>query len=205
MRHSLVGGVVVAALLAAGSAGASAQETGTPIFMGPYRTFQQHQVAVAFSDPGSGVSYALEGSYHYGHGVNDFGFRGGFEDLNGGGGTRVLLGGDFRTRILSYSDNIPVDGALTVGFGANVGSGPDVFYLPVGISVGRRILLQNSNVTFTPFAQPVLVPVFGSGNSDVKFALGLGVDMRFSQDWAVKVTGGIGDIDGVGIALAYIH
>jgi hypothetical protein len=39
----------------------------------------------------------------------------------------------------------------------------------------------------------------------VNFALGLGVDIRFSESWAVRASGGIGDIDGVGVSVAYIR
>ena len=45
-----------------------------------------------------------------------------------------LLGGAFRTRVVSYSESFPLDGALTVGFGTQIGDGPDLFFLPVGIS-----------------------------------------------------------------------
>ncbi|MGH7536636.1 MAG: hypothetical protein ACREMG_13800, partial [Gemmatimonadales bacterium] len=94
---------------------------------------------------------------------------------------------------------------LTLGLGANIGQGDDVFFLPVGISLGRRFDLEGSKTTFVPYFHPVLVPVFGGGNDDVEFALGLGVDIRFSDDWAVRASGGLGDIEGVGISLAYIH
>jgi hypothetical protein len=115
------------------------------------------------------------------------------------------VGGDFRTQVLHYSESIPVDGALTLGFGANIGSGQDAYYLPVGFSVGRRFDLEGSNTTFVPFAHPVIVPTFGGGGSHINFALGLGVDVRFSRTLAVRASGGIGDIDGVGISLAYIR
>ena len=205
MRRNVCGGILALALLAGVAGTSAAQETGTPIFKAPYRAFNTHEIGASFSDPGEGVSFALEGFYRYGRADNDFSVRGGFADLNGSGGTRILLGGDFRTQVLSYSESIPVDGSLTVGFGANVGDGPDAYYIPVGISVGRRFDLENSNTTFVPYAHPVIVPRFGGGNSDVDFALGLGVDIRFSDQWAVRASGGIGDIEGVGISLAYIH
>ena len=50
-----------------------------------------------------------------------------------------------------------------------------------------------------------LIPRFGGGGSDVNFALGLGVDVRFSRSFAVRASGGLGDIEGVGISLAYIR
>jgi opacity protein-like surface antigen len=205
MRPNLCGGVLVLALLAGAAGRSAAQETGTPIFKAPYRAFTSHEFGVSLSDPGEGISLALEGFYRYGKDANDFSIRGGFADLNGSGGTRLLLGGDFRTQVLSYSESFPLDGSLTVGLGANVGDGPDAYYIPVGISLGRRFDLEGSNTTFVPYVHPVIVPTFGGGNSDVNFALGLGVDIRFSDSWAVRASGGIGDIDGVGVSVAYIR
>jgi hypothetical protein len=106
---------------------------------------------------------------------------------------------------VSYSESFPLDGALTVGFGTNLGDGPDLFFLPVGISLGRRFELEGSKTTFTPYAHPVIVPTFGSGDDDVNFALGLGVDIRFSQSWSVRASGGLGDIEGVGVSLTYVR
>jgi hypothetical protein len=213
MRRSLCGGLLVAAVVALSASDSAAQETGTPIFKAPYRSFTSHELGVSFSDPGEGVSFALEGFYRYGRGANDFSVRGGFEDLSEetvggvttGGGTRVLVGGDFRTQVLTYSESFPLDGSLTVGIGANVGDGPDAYYIPVGVTLGRRFDLEGSNTTFVPYAHPVVIPTFGNGNSDVNFALGLGVDVRFSRSVAVRVSGGIGDLEGVGVSLTYIH
>jgi opacity protein-like surface antigen len=205
MRPSFLGGIIAAAFLAAGATASSAQETGTPVFKAPYRAFQEHEVGASLSDPGEGVSLALEGFYRYGRGANDFSIRGGFEDLNGSAGTRVLLGGDFRTQVLTYSESFPLDGSLTLGFGANVGDGRDSYLIPVGVSLGRRFDMEGSNTTFVPYVHPVIVPRFGGGDSNVDFALGLGVDIRFSQEWAVRASGGLGDIEGVGISVAYLH
>jgi opacity protein-like surface antigen len=205
MRRSLCGGILVLALLAGAAGRSAAQETGTPIFKAPYRAFTSHEFGVSLSDPGEGISLALEGFYRYGKDANDFSIRGGFADLNGSGGTRLLLGGDFRTQVLSYSESFPLDGSLTLGVGANVGDGPDAYYIPVGISLGRRFDLEGSNTTFVPYVHPVIDPTFGGGDSHVNFALGLGVDIRFSESWAVRASGGIGDIDGVGISVAYIR
>jgi hypothetical protein len=212
MRREIGGGILALVLLAGGAGTAAAQETGTPIFKAPYRAFQNHEFGASLSDPGSGVSFALEGFYRYGSGANDFSVRGGFEDLsnsvngvNIGGGTRALLGGDFRTQVVSYSESFPLDGSLTLGFGANVGDGPDAYYIPVGVSLGRRFDVENSNTTFVPYVHPVIVPTFGGGDSEIDFALGLGVDVRFSQQWVIRASGGLGDIEGVGISIAYIR
>jgi opacity protein-like surface antigen len=205
MRRNLCGGILVLTLLAGAAGSAAAQETGTPIFKAPYRAFESHELGVSLSDPGEGVSLALEGFYRYGRAANDFSVRGGFADLNGSGGTRFLIGGDFRTQVVSYSESFPLDGSLTLGLGANLGDGVDAYYIPVGISLGRRFDLEGSNTTFVPYAHPVIVPTFGGGESDVNFALGLGVDIRFSEQWAIRASGGLGDIEGVGISVAYLR
>jgi hypothetical protein len=206
MRRSLCGGLLVAALVALGAEGLAAQETGTPMFKAPYRAFTSHEFGAAFSDPGEGVSFALEGFYSYGRGSNDFGLRAGFADPDGAGDIRILLGGDFRTRIVNYSESFPLDGALTVGAGLNIGDGDDLIYLPLGLTFGRRFELEGSKTTFTPYVHPTLLPVLGAaGGDDVGFALGLGVDLRFSQQWQVRVSGAVGDLEGVGIGLAYIR
>jgi hypothetical protein len=202
--RSFCGGILALVVLAGSAATSVAQETGTPVFKAPYRAFDNHELGLTFSDY-EAVSGALEASYTYGVDKNDFGVRGGIADPAGEGDTRVLLGGSFRTRVVEYSESFPLDGALTVGLGANFGSGDDVFLVPVGVSLGRKFDLEGSNTTFTPYAHPVLVPIFGSGDSDVEFALGLGVDVRFSERWAARVSGGVGDIEGVGLGIAYIR
>jgi hypothetical protein len=205
MRHNLWGGSLVLALVAGFAVESAAQETGTPIFKAPYREFQTHEFGASISDPGTGIDFALEGFYRYGSGTNDFSIRGGFADGEGNIDTKLLLGGDFRTRVVSYSESFPLDGALTLGLGGTVGDGPDNFFLPVGISLGRRFDLEGSNTVFVPYFHPVIIPTFGSGDDDVNFALGLGVDIRFSEKWAIQVSGGLGDLDGVGVSVAYIR
>ena len=203
MRRFTRGALVV--ILLTTSAGVSAaQETGAPMFKAPYRAFTTHEFGAALSDY-EGVSFALEGFYRYGTGQNDLSLRGGFSDLEDELGNQVLVGGDFRTQILTYSDAIPLDGSLTVGFGASIGDGPDFFRLPVGISLGRRFEVEGSETTFVPYVHPVIVPRLGSGDDDVDFALGMGVDMRLGGSLAVRASGGLGDIEGVGLGLALIR
>ena len=204
MLRSLCGGVLVLALLAGAAESASAQETFTPIFKAPYRAFDQHEFGASISDPGEGVDFALEGFYSYGKGNNDFGLRGGFADV-AGNNTRFLIGGDFRTRVLNYSESFPFDGALTLGLGGNFGEGDDIFAVPIGLSLGRHFDMEGSSTTFTPYVHPNIVPVFGGSDDGVKFTLGLGVDIRFSERWAVRASGGLGDIEGVGVSVAYIR
>lgn len=204
MRRSLCGGILVLALLTGSAAAAAAQETSTPVFKAPYRAFESHEFGASLSDPGQGIGFALEGFYRYGQGQHDFSVRGGFADVEGAN-TAFLIGGDFRTQVLSYSESFPLDGALTLGLGGVFGEGDDIFLLPVGISLGRRFDVEGSTTTFVPYVHPNIVPVFGGSGDDVQFTLGLGVDIRFGERWAVRASGGLGDIEGVGVSLAYLR
>jgi hypothetical protein len=203
MHRSVCNGILVLALLGGSAVTAAAQETGTPIFRAPYRAFDSHEFGASVADP-ENATIALEGFYRYGKNQNDFGIRGGFADSDGSD-TIFLIGGDFRTQILSYSDKFPLDGALTLGFGGIFGEGDDVFLLPVGLSLGRRFDVEGSSTTFVPYVHPNVIPTFGGGDDDIQFALGLGVDVRFSERWALRASGGLGDVEGVGVSVAYIR
>jgi len=204
MRRNICQAILAVAVLAGGASVASAQETGTPIFKAPYRAFDNHEFGASLSDA-EGIDFAVEGFYRYGRGPNDFSVRAGFADVEGGGDAAFLIGGDFRTSVVSYSDAFPLDGALTLGVGGIFGEGDDRFLIPVGVSLRRRFDVEGSETTFVPYVHPVIVPSFGGDDSDVDFALGLGVDVRFSESLAIRASGGLGDIEGVGISLAYIR
>lgn len=201
MRKISLVTVLVAFALAIASAPAAAQETGTPVFKSPYRTFNTSEVGVAFSD-GEGYNWALEGFYGYGRGPWDIGLRAGFADATNG---IFLVGVDARTRVLNSTESFPLDGALTLGIGGQFADGGSALLIPIGLSLGRRILLEGSETTFTPYVHPVFRPVLSDGPDDSEFVLGLGVDIKFSPRFDVRVAGALGDGEGVSIGLAFIR
>jgi opacity protein-like surface antigen len=203
MRRNLVGALVALVIGVAAAAPASAQETATPMYKAPYRGFTNYEFGFDLSFP-EGTDFALEGNYQFASGPHDFGLRAGILKC-GDGCTQFDVGGNFRTRVLRASQQFPLDGAVTVGFGGRFGEGATNFIVPVGVSLGRQLRLENSTVRFTPFIHPVLAPVFGDGEDDVAFAVGLGVDIQFSRYLTAKVSGGIGDdvLQGIGIGLAF--
>jgi hypothetical protein len=185
---------------------AAAQETGTPVFKSPYRSFASSEFGVTFSDPGA-ADWALEGFYGYGRERWDIGLRAGL--LDAGDDTGVLLGADARTRVLQSSESFPLDGALTLGLGAMISDDFTSFLIPIGVSLGRRVLIEGSETSFVPYLHPVVVPVLGDdlGEDNVLIALGLGVDIKFSRSFDIRVAGAIGDdlYEGVSIGLAFIR
>jgi hypothetical protein len=202
--HRSLRGILVFALIAGSAASAAAQTTGTPIYKAPYRVFENSEFGASLSDPGEGVDFAFEGFYRFAQARNDFGLRAGIADA-AGDDSIFLLGGDFRTQVVTYSESFPLDGAITLGLGGAFGEGDDVFLLPVGISLGRRFDVEGSSTTFTPYLHPNVVPIFGGEDDGVDFTLGLGVDIRFGDRWSARASGGLGDIEGVGISVAYLR
>jgi hypothetical protein len=182
---------------------AAAQSTGTPVFAAPYRAFARSEIGLSLSDMDHAT--ALEAFYKAGHQNWDIGFRGGFADASGPGNTAILLGVDGRTRVLTHSADFPLDGALTLGAGASLQDNFNVFMLPVGISLGRRVDLEGSSTSFVPYFQPVLTPIFGDGNSDLLFSVGLGADIKFNRQADLRVSGAIGDMSGVSISFAWLR
>jgi opacity protein-like surface antigen len=192
--------LILALLVAPGAV--AAQSTGTPVFAAPYRAFVKSEFAASISDPGAGM--ALEGSYKFGHKTWDIGFRAGFQDTDGGS-TPILLGADGRTRVITHSESFPLDGALTLGVGAMLADGGNVMLIPAGLSLGRRLDLDGSEVSFVPYFQPLFHAAFASGNSDFGFSVGLGVDAKVSKQLDLRLSGAIGDYEGVGFTVAFLH
>lgn len=180
----------------------AAQSTSTPVFLAPYRAFKQVEYGASLTDPGPG--FALEGFYRFGHQDYDFGFRAGFQDLDNGP-TQFLVGVDFRTHVIDHSEQFPLDGAFTIGAGGAFGNGASQAFIPVGISLGRRVDLEESDVSFVPYLHPVVAPTFGDGPSKLLLGLGLGVDIAFKKRFELRVSGALGDYDGIGLSLAILR
>lgn len=198
-------------VLIAVPAPAAAQTTGTPVFLAPYHAFRAHEWGGYFSDPGSG--FTLEGSYRWGRGTSDVGIRLGVGDSNNGGGpffqgrsdTYFLGGVDFRQRVIRNSEGFPLDGALTVGLGGQFGDGFSTGFIPIGLSLGREVDLEGTETSFVPYFHPVFVPTFGDGSDDVLFTIGLGVDIRFTRSFELRVAGALGDYDGISLGIAVLR
>jgi hypothetical protein len=187
--------------LALGATPLVAQSTGTPVYQAPYRAFATSELALSLSDPGDG--FALEGSWRTGLSQrSDIGLRAGLGDR--GRTTSLLVGGDYRMRVLDHNDSFPLDGSFTVGLGVATGDGVTVGYLPVGFSMGRRILVEGSQVSLVPYIHPVLAPTFGDAD-DTMFSLGFGLDARVTPRLDVRFSAAIGDQDGIAFTVAWLR
>lgn len=180
----------------------AAQSTGTPVHLAPYRAFANSELGISLSDPGDG--FALEGSYRSGLNTTmDGGLRAGLSD-NSHGRTAVLFGGDVRARVLDHSNTFPLDGSFTLGLGFASGEGQTVGYLPIGFTLGRRVLVEGSSVSLVPYFQPVLTAVFGDIDH-TDFSLGFGIDARINPRLDLRFSATIGDRDGIAFTAAFLR
>jgi hypothetical protein len=201
MRHGTLAALVALAAATVLAAAATAQETGTPVFSAPYRAFAKHELGLSLSAP-EGADLGLEGFYSFASGRNDFGLRVGALDSDED--ADLVLGGRFRTRLITHSEDFPLDGALTVGLGAVFHDGDTVLRVPIGLSLGRRIDSKSSGLSFVPYLQPVLVPTF-DGDDELAFALGLGLDIRLTRRFDLRVSGAVGDLEGFAVSFAWVR
>jgi hypothetical protein len=181
----------------------SAQATGTPSYNAPYRAFVHHEFGGTVSFP-EGTNWALEGQYRFGTGPWDIGLRGGLLEPGGGASTVFLVGAEGRARVINHTEDFPIDGAFILGAGFNFDGGT-TFLAPVGLSLGRRLDIQNSNLSVIPYAQPTLFFVAGGGTTDLQFGLGLGADLRLSRAADFRFSASLGDIRGVALSLVFIR
>jgi len=195
MKWILVGSLAASPL--------AAQATGTTTFNAPYRAFTQSEFGVLVSFPDGGGT-AFEGDYRIAAGHFDLGFKGGLLAPGHGGSTALLLGVEGRERVLSHTDDFPLDGALILGAGANLVSGASRLIIPVGLSLGRRLNVQDSQVSIIPYAQPTAFFV-ADGGGHVDFALGLGGDFRLSRRFDARLAAGIGDVSGISVGAVWVH
>lgn len=182
----------------------AAQSTGTPVFHAPYRVFERSEIGANVSDAGN---IAIEGFYGFGpRGERwDVGFRLGIQDNGHCCKTAVLAGVDARFRVIDQTEDFPLDGSIITGAGAHLANGSSRLFIPIGISLGHRFNFSNSRMSLVPYAEPVIGPSFGDGDSDLVVALGLGADLRVTRRFELRASVGVGDIENFAIGFAIIR
>jgi hypothetical protein len=186
------------------ASGAAAQATGMPSFNAPYRAFNRSEIGLVLTFPDPGGT-AFEGVYRYATGKFDIGFRGGIWAPGGGANSVLLLGAEARERVVSHTEDFPLDGALILGIGGEFVSGASALIVPVGLSLGRRVDPKDSKISIVPYVQPTGFLVAGNGTSDFKFDLGLGADFRLTSRFDARISAGLGDLTGVSLGAVWVH
>lgn len=183
---------------------AAAQATAMPSFNAPYRAFRRSEIGLVLSFPNGGGT-AFEGAYRMSSGKFDLGFRGGIFSPGGNGNSVLLLGAEARQRVVTHTEDFPLDGALILGIGGQFASGNSALIVPIGLSLGRRVDPKDSKISIVPYAQPTGFLVAANATSDFLFALGLGADFRLSPRFDARISAGLGDVEGVSLSAVWVH
>ena len=133
------------------------------------------------------------------------GARAGFIDYGRPLGTAFIAGGEARTLVITHTETFPLDGAVIVGLGGNFLSGASSALILGGLSLGRRVDPKDTQVSIVPYGEPVIFIASGGGNTDVRFALGLGADLRLSKVFDLRGSVGLGDIRGAAFSAVWVH
>jgi hypothetical protein len=150
---SLIAALVagVASILAAPRA--QAQAWHYPAFQPPTIATREFNFAVA-----GGGDYGTTGLFQWREGIGPdthFGLDVGFADPDFGD-TGFLIGGGIGQRLMRSTPETPIDLVLTGGIYGEFGSNPSLIRIPIGVSVGHRFPIQNSNMAITPYVHPRL-------------------------------------------------
>ncbi|HEX9164891.1 MAG TPA: hypothetical protein VF862_03215, partial [Gemmatimonadales bacterium] len=62
----------------------------------------------------------------------------------------------------------------------------------------------DNGVSLSPYVQPTLAFAFGDTGENVLVSLGIGLDFKLSNRLDLRLSGGIGDIDGIAIGLSWV-
>jgi hypothetical protein len=194
-----------AAVLVFGIAGSTAaQTTVTPYFNAPYRAFTQHELGgtISFLDGAT----AFEGLYGFGTGRIDVGVRGGLLEPEGPGDAEFVAGVQGRGMFLLHTDAFPLDGSFVGGLGTH---GFDRWFIPGGVSFGRRLDIEGSQVSIIPYGQPTLIidyfPDRLGDDLELQFTFGLGADVRVSEVLDLRLGIALGDIEGVSLSAVWVR
>ena len=182
-------------LFAMGAVEASAQSTGLPTFFAPTRAFGSSEVGVTLSRPG-GDATGIEGRFGAGLDRADLALRAGFVDPGGSGDGSFVAGIEARIPVLGRTSTFPLDGAFILGVGRHFVSGGGQTFVPIGLTLGRRLSLDGQALQLTPYAQPTIIFV-----DDALVAMGLGIDLRIRGLPEIRLNWAVGDMDGFSVGL----
>lgn len=175
--------------------GAWAQATGLPTFFAPTRAFRSTELGATLSRPG-GDATALEGRFGAALDRADLALRAGYADPGGAGDGGFIAGVEARVPVLGHSPTFPLDGAFILGVGRAFEDGGGETFVPLGLSLGRRLELDRQALHVTPYVQPTVIFA-----SNTLFTVGLGVDVWIRGLPEVRVNWAAGDMDGFSVSL----
>jgi hypothetical protein len=204
MKRTLTGAVAMILLGLASGAGAQNVERPSlwdaPSFLGPR---PGSDIGVYLVD-GEGSSFGLHGLWRTDASPN-LGLRLGYLDT--AGDDIILFGVETWGDVVLESTDFPLDLTWTFGAGAWV-NGSTTVSVPVGLSIGKTLDLEDSPIALQVYGHPRLAlvmfehPVTNDLELDLEGQFDLGTDILLSPDLTLRVAASLGRFDALGIGLA---
>jgi len=186
----------VLSVLVAGAAGAQAYNY--PALQMPRIADREYNFAAASaSKAGTSLLFQWREAMQPGW---QFGFDGGLAAPQGGGDTRLVLGGALAYQATRSTVDFPFDVALTGGIGASLGGSNSVLRIPFGASVGHTFDLDDG-FRLTPYVHPRLsidrCSSCQSGRSESKLNVNVDIGTEFvvTPQVALRVAALLGGTD----------
>ena len=173
-----------------------AQATGTPTFFAPTRGFGNTEAGVSVSGGGGSGVIGVEGRYGFSLNRSDIALRAGYVDGGTAGSGSFVAGVEARVPVIGHDRSFPLDGAFILGVGRTFADAGGETLVPLGLSLGRRIVLDGNDLQLTPYVQPTVI-----FQSDSAFGFGLGVDIHIRGIPDVRLNWAAGDLDGFSLSL----
>ncbi|MBC7790968.1 MAG: hypothetical protein H7Z74_13560 [Anaerolineae bacterium] len=181
--------VLVAVGASLGAERADGQAWNYPSFQPPVHVSREYNFGIA-SGGDAGTTFVgqwREGFRRTTHLVFEAGVSDG-GDLD----SRILLGAGFATTVFGSQPNLPLDILLTSGVYPSFGDGTTLIRVPVGLTLGKRLALQD--LAITPYAHPRLSFDFCSGdlcfddNLDFSINFDLGADFEINPQLGFRAS-----------------
>lgn len=127
--------------------------------------------------------------------------------VDGPGEAALVLGGSFHYQLRRETADLPFDMVLGGGLGVTTGNGANNVYIPVGVSIGRRLAMRDG-YHITPFVHPRIAfnraSSGGVRSSETDIELDLGASFELNARMQVRLAIGLADATGVGLSFAWV-
>ncbi len=121
--------------------------------------------------------------------------------------TFFMLGGQYARMITQARADMPLDILLAAGVFGQFGNDVTSIGVPVGVSVGHRFPLTGTSMAVTPYIHPRVSLDYVSFNdesdTELNITFDIGGNLELTPQLALRVTALFGDIDAVGLSLAW--
>lgn len=202
-----VRGVLLGLVCCVVSGSAAAQAWNYPSFHHPHIMAREFNFGVATGGSRAGTSLIFQ--WREGIAVgSEFTLDAGIADPGTGISTRFLLGGGYSHRLMHAAAGQPLDMLLTAGVYGAFGDGPNLYRIPVGVTLGYRFDLEG-DFAITPYTHPRVSIDFFDDDSEIGINFDLGADFELSPQLSLRFSaifgGGAFDrnSDGFGLSVAY--